>query len=60
MSVRTASIILPFYFFCCSAWGMANPAAVYCEDLDYAYWIEPGPNGDAGFCRVGGDMSYLS
>ncbi len=29
---------------------MANPAAVYCEDMGYRYSIREGPEGSAGYC----------
>ncbi len=34
--------------------GMANPAAVYCEDMGYTYDIREEPEGSAGYCVTPG------
>ena len=36
--------------FTASAWGLKNPAAVYCSQLGYEYTINQTPEGDVGVC----------
>ena len=39
-------LILPVVF------ALRNPAAVYCQSLDYDYVIKKSPEGEAGFCKL--------
>ena len=41
-----AALLLP------GAAALLNPAAVYCDELDYTYTVESGENGDRGYCVV--------
>ena len=43
-----AALLLP------GAAALLNPAAVYCDELDYTYTVESGENGDRGYCVVDG------
>ncbi|MBN1195580.1 MAG: DUF333 domain-containing protein [Methanomicrobiaceae archaeon] len=42
----TASLLAP------GATALLNPAAVYCDQLNYTYTVESGENGDRGYCVV--------
>lgn len=43
-----AALLLP------GAAALLNPAAVYCDGLNYTYTVESGENGDRGYCVIDG------
>ena len=49
--IITATVILISCGFAVQAFGIANPAAVYCEKLGYQYIIKETADGQQGFCQ---------
>lgn len=46
----TAAIILAFFVYI--AYGLKNPAAVYCDAMGYEYIVEEIPEGQVGLCKL--------